>query len=89
MLMQTQWASQINPVLSFPLNNARIIKNISLLSGNNNINHGLGRKLQGWFVTRMKNAFVQLYDLQDTNQMSDLTLILNSSGAGSIDLVVF
>lgn len=88
-LLQTQWASEINPVLAQPLNSGLVLENITLVSGSNTINHKLGRKLQGWIVSRMKNGFVQLYDLQNTNQMSDKTLVLNSSGAGLIDLIVF
>lgn len=37
----------------------------------------------------MIGGFVQIYDKQDTNLMQDLTLILNSSGAGLIDLIVY
>ena len=89
MLMQTQWANSLNPVIDLPLNSALIINDISLSTGSNVINHRLGRKLQGWMVTRMKNSFVQIYDQQSTNTMTDKTLVLNSSGAGLIDLLVF
>jgi len=88
-LLQTQWASQINPILALPQSKSIILKDVSLVSGDNVINHRLGRKLQGWVVTRMKDSFVQLYDKQSTNNMSDLTLVLNSSGSGLIDLEVF
>lgn len=88
-LMQNSWATILQPIVNLPINSGRLIKDIVLASGTNTINHKLGRKLQGWIVTRMSGSFVQLYDLQNTNQMSDLTLILNSSAAGNIDLFVF
>lgn len=87
--MQSQWATQIDPILAQPLNRSSILKNVVLASGDNVINHKLGRKLQGWIVVAMHNVFVQLYDKQTTNNMSELTLILHSSGAGLIDLLVF
>lgn len=88
-LLQTNWASQLNPLLSQPLASSLFLKNVSLVSGVNNINHKLGRKLQGWVVTRMQDVHVNLYDLQNSNQMTDKILILNSSGAGVVDLLVF
>lgn len=88
-MMQTAWASQLNPIIINPLSSMVQLDNITLISGVNTINHKLGKVLQGWFVTRMQNSFVQLYDLQNTNNMQDKTLILNSSGAGLISLIVF
>lgn len=87
--LSTKWASILNPFLAKPALQVSLIKNISLVAGDNTINHGLGRPLQGWYTARLHGAYTQLYDLQDTNQMPDLTLILNSSVAVIIDLVVF
>lgn len=87
-LLQTNWSTQINPVLSLPINSGLFLKGISLVSGSNTINHRLGRKLQGWFITR-KRASASIYDLQDSNPRPELTLVLNSSGTVSIDLFVF
>ena len=39
-MMQSQWASQINPVLANPLTSPRILKNIALTTGVNVINTG-------------------------------------------------
>lgn len=87
--MQTNWASQLNPLLSLPLNSSVLLQDIELVTGDNSINHKLGRKLQGWIVTRMIDGFVQLYDKQNDNNMPDKTLVLNASGSGTIDLIVF
>jgi hypothetical protein len=88
MLLQTNWASNINPVLTNPLVNGIILSNVKLVTGDNAINHKLGRKLQGWF-TVLSNAAVSLYDKQSTNKQSNLTLILNSSGPATVSLYVF
>lgn len=87
--MQSVWASAIDPVLNQPLNSGILLENVNLVSGDNNINHKLGRKLIGWIVVRMQGVFVQLYDKQNTNQMPDKILVLNSSGTGVVNLLVF
>lgn len=87
--LQTNWASAINPVLSQPSNNSLLLQSVKVVSGDNSINHLLGKKLTGWSITRMRGSFVQIYDKQDSNQLSALTLVLNSSGTCTIDLEVF
>lgn len=87
--MQNKWASQLNPVLANALVNGRLVRNQTLVSGTNVINHGLGRNLVGWFVTRLRGSYVQLFDTQDINSMPALTLNLNSSGNVVVDIYVF
>lgn len=50
------WAQTLNPVLANPLNSAQLLLNISLIAGNNIINHGLGRLMQGWFLTDIQGV---------------------------------
>lgn len=88
LLLQTNWSSQINPVLNLPINQGLLLKDISIVSGNNTISHKLGRKLQGWFLVRQRGPAL-IYDEQDSNLYPDLTLILNSSANVTIDLFVF
>lgn len=87
-MLQTNWAKQLNPVLDLPLNSGQVLQNISLLAGNNVINHLLGRKLQGWFFVRQRAA-ATVYDTQDNNQTPALTLTLNASAPVSVDIFVF
>jgi len=87
-LMQTQWASQINPVIDNPLSKPIFLKNVLLTAGANTINHKLGRPLQGWFTTRVRSS-VTIYDQQDANQTPGLTLVLVASAPASVDLGVF
>lgn len=84
-MLQTQWKSQIEPVLSQPSNSASIVKNINLVAGNNIINHMLGRTPIGWVIID-SNAVPQVYRSQPFN---DLTLTLNSAGTVTISLMVF
>lgn len=86
--MATAWAQQLNPIIANPTINNLILKSISLTTGVNVINHKLSRPLAGWKTTRVR-AFAIFYDLQDTNQTPQLTLILVASAPTVIDLEVF
>lgn len=88
-LLQTQWASVISPLLKSPLATPVILPSIRLATGANVISHRLGHKLQGWVIVRMRSAAVTVYDTQDTNRTPQLTLQLTSSGAATVDILVF
>lgn len=88
MLLQTDWISKINPFISNPLLNSSFLKDISLVTGSNTINHKLGRDLQGWYIVR-RNGPATVYDTQATNSMPDLTLVLVASAPVTISLAVF
>lgn len=88
-MMQNTWAAALNPLLNNPLSKAIILKDVVLTTGSNTINHRLGRKLQGWYIVRMRDTFSQVYDTQDSNQTPQLTLTLNSSANVTADIVVF
>lgn len=87
-MSSTPWATAIEPVINNPANNSIILKNISLVSGTNVINHKLGQKLVGWKTTRVR-ALATIYDTQDSNPTPTLTLILVASAPVTIDLEVF
>lgn len=86
--MQTQWSSQMNPIIQLPINQGILLKSIFLVSGSNTIPHKLQRNLQGWFLTRIRGSST-IYDHQDNNLYPSLTLILMSSADVVIDLFVF
>ena len=83
---------RLNTILNAPLNNpllsGNILSSVSLASGANTINHGLGRTLVGWFPVRVR-ASATLYDTQDSNNIPNLTLQLVASAAVVVDLYVF
>jgi hypothetical protein len=86
--LQTQWASQLNPLLSNPVNSAIILPNIKLNVGVNSVNTTLGRTLQGWFIVRQR-AKASIYDVQDANSNPQLTLALTSDTVVTVDIAVF
>lgn len=87
-LANNKWAASLNPLLSNPIVNGRVLSGVVLTTGANTINHGLQRKLQGYVVI-LKSADVTIYDSQANNQMPDFNLILNSSEAAIVSIYVF
>lgn len=87
-LLQSKWKSILDPIAASPSANVSILKNVSLNTGLNTINHLLGRKLQGWRLVRLR-ASSTIFDQQDSNTMPELTLVLNASAPVVVDLEVF
>jgi len=85
MMMQSRWSSVLQPVINQPINFGNQLNNISLVSGDNVINHLLGRTPQGWFIVDV-NAAVQIYRSAAFNSS---TLTLNSSGTATVSLFVY
>ncbi len=79
------WASQLNPIISSPLSSASILESVALINGATVINHKLGRKMQGWFITD-QNASAAIYRSQPMNSS---TLTLTSSAAVTVNIAVF
>lgn len=87
--LQQNLTNKINAITVNPLLNGQLLEGQTLSSGNNIINHGLGRALLGWFLTRV-GAAASVYDKQATNSTPNLTLVLNSSvGNLAVDIYVF
>lgn len=87
-MLQNRWASILNPIITNPVNNSSILKDVSLVAGSNTINHLLSQKLQGWSIIRI-NAAATVYDTQDSNQNPNQTLVLVSSAPCVCSLEVF
>lgn len=85
-LLQTTWASKLDPIINNPANNSLLLQNI-ILSSSSIINHGLGRPLQGYVVMPHGNATV--YDIQYTNTQPQLTLLLVSSSGVPANILVY
>ena len=84
-MMQTKWASILNPLLAVPMTQGLALESIKITTGTNVINHLLGRKQQGWFLTD-QDAALNLYRSAPFN---NLTLTLVSSAAGTVNLWVY
>lgn len=84
-LMQTRWATELNPLLANPVLLGNNLTNIALKIGTTAINHKLGRKMQGWILTDVDGA-ASIYRSVGFN---DLTLTLISNAAVTVNIYVF
>lgn len=84
-LANPKWASELNPLLSNPLNNVSILTNIVLQSGNNTINHLLGRLQQGWVIVDIQGAAA----IYRSAPFNTTTLVLNSSAPVTLSIGVY
>lgn len=78
----------IDPISTNPILDSNLLQNVVLLSGDNTINHKLGRNLIGWIPTRVR-ASATFFDKQDSNQIPSKTLVINASASVTVDLYVF
>lgn len=83
--MQTKWKSEIDPVLINPIVNGLPLAGVFLLNGTTTINHKLGRKMIGWFLTD-QNAGTTIFRSAPLN---DKTLTLTAGANVTVDLWVF
>lgn len=83
-MLQTQWKSQLDPLLSDPFS-PKILENVVLKAGNNVINHKLGRNMQGWFITDIDTP-AHIYRSAPFNNK---TVTLTSTMGTTINLAVF
>lgn len=84
-LMLTQWAQELNPIISFPPIQGTLLINIPLETGDNVINTRLGKNMQGWILTDQTAAA----SIFRNAPMNNLTLTLNSSAPTTINLWVY
>jgi hypothetical protein len=78
----------LSPLTGNKLFFGNLLTNVSLASGANSINHGLGYPLSGWYMTRIR-ASASFYDTQDSNPTPSTTLQIVASAAAVVDLWVF
>lgn len=83
--MANRWATILDPLLKNPVSNGIFLNNISILVGDNVINHLLQRKQQGYIIVD-QTAMGSIYRSQPFN---GLTLTLTSSTVMNVSLYVF
>lgn len=81
----TRWKALLDPLLANPLNSVNILENQALVNGVTVINHKLGRKMEGWFITDINGAATIFRSASFNSQ----TLTLTSNAAVTINLAVF
>lgn len=84
-LMQTRWASEIDPVLKFPPVQGILIKGVALKTGVNVINNLLSRMQQGYVIIDQDGP-ASIYRSQP---LSSSTLTLTASAPCTIAIWMF
>lgn len=84
-LMQSQWKSQIDPVLANPITNMLILESVLLIAGSNVVNHTLGRKQQGWILVDQQGVS----SVYRSAPFNNSTLTLTSSAQVMVNIGVF
>lgn len=84
-LMLTRWSSILNPLIANQLNGVSILKNISLVIGENKIPHLLDKKQQGWMILDIDGDS----DIYRSQPLNSSYLYLTSSAAVTVNLGVF
>jgi hypothetical protein len=85
MLMQKQWASQLNPLLANIFPQGSLLTNVKLINGASTFNHYLGSQMTGW-VLADQNAAASIYRSAPLNSQ---TLTLTSNAVVTVSLWVF
>lgn len=81
----TRWKSILDPALANPLNDVSVLKDVSLVTGVNIIDHLLGQKQQGWFLVDQ----LGIADIYRSGSFNDKTLILTSSADVVVSIGVY
>ena len=84
-MAQTVWATSLDPLIKNVLTQGKLISNISIITGVNNINHLLSKKQTGFFITDI-NAAAVIYRSQPFN---DKILTLTSNAPCVISVWMF
>lgn len=83
-MLQTKWASILNPIVDAPLSQSVQLDGVVLTAGNNLINHRLGRQPQGWEIVDT-TAAATIY----RTSWDNLTLALNSSANTTVSIRIY
>lgn len=79
----------VNPVLALPQLGGRTVSvTLQPTPDPTFINHGLGRRIQGWQVVRLKGQ-TTVWDEQDDESLPEKRLRLRSSAASEVEAEIY
>ena len=87
--VQNNLENTFRSIEACPLLDGHLLTEVSLASGDNDIDHKLGRAIKGWVVTRYREATANVYEKISANKNTGSLLKLNSSAATTVDIWVF
>lgn len=72
-----------------PQLDSKLLTNITITQGVNQIPHTLGHRLLGWQIIRQRNSYGIFFDLQDISAAPNTYLYLMASDPCVVDILVF
>lgn len=85
MLLEKQWSSELNPLLSNILTQGSMLSNVNIVTGSNTFNHYLGKQMTGWILID-QDSLASIYRSAPLNTK---TLTLTSDANVLISLWIF
>lgn len=85
--LQINIKNVLNPIIGNAILGGRVVGPIALTVGNNNVSHGLGTTLQGWWPVSPQGVS-NLYQNQGSANPAQI-LVINSSAAITVSFYVF
>jgi hypothetical protein len=86
--MQSNVGQAVDTMLKSPLVEGRLIENVALTTAAINVEHKLGRKLQGYMVVQQNAGFI-VFDAIVATTDTALYLPLKATGVCTVSLWVF
>jgi hypothetical protein len=86
-LIQDNLANAIDSIISNPITDSIILRDVSLSSGLNKIDHKMNRTLLGWVIVRINAAATVFENL--ANPLPDKRIWLDASANCKVDLLLF
>ena len=87
--IQNNLENSFRAVEGCDLVDGHLLAEVELASGDNEIDHKLGREIKGWIITRYREATANVYEKISDNADTGSLLKLNSSAATTVDIWVF
>lgn len=84
-LAQNRWATDLNPIIKNVLIQGKLISNISITIGSNQINHLLSKQQTGYFITDINGPAIIYRSLP----LNDKTLTLTSNANCIVSIWMF
>ena len=88
-MIQERIEDAVLPITESSIIDGVLIQGQTLSSGSTStVSHNLGRNIKGYIVVK-RSAAQHVFDVQDTNDNPNTTLLLTASGTVTVDLWVF
>lgn len=86
--LQSHLKTVLNPLLELPISDGVLIKDLTINTADTLIEHKLGRRPEGFLITRLKSNSV-IYESATANNEATRLIILIASATATADIYFF